>query len=125
VQASKRHQKNKHTPVYQGITMKKIAYMLGLLLAAHSVAYAKTVVIDVRTPGEYAQDHVRGALNIDHSVIGRGIGSTNIAKDDTVILYCRSGNRSGAAQRTLQAMGFTHVENYGGLDEARKRLEKP
>ncbi len=105
--------------------MKKTIAMLGLLLVANAVAYGKTVVIDVRTPGEYAQGHVGGALNIDHSVIGRDIGSANVAKDDTVILYCRSGNRSGAAQRTLQAMGFSHVENYGGIDEARKRLEKP
>lgn len=103
--------------------MKKLTCLLGLLLAAHSVAYAKTVVIDVRTPGEYTQDHVRGAMNIDHTVIGRAISGANVAKDDTVILYCRSGNRSGAAQRTLQAMGFTNVVNYGGLDEARKRLE--
>lgn len=105
--------------------MKKLACMLGLLLAAHSVAFAKTVLIDVRTPGEYAQGHVAGALNIDYTVIGRDIGGANVAKDDTVILYCRSGNRAGTAQRTLAAMGFSNVENYGGLDEARKRLEKP
>lgn len=104
--------------------MKKIACVLGLLIAACSVAYAKTVVIDVRTPTEYQQGHVQGALNIDHSVIGRDIGSANVTKEDTVILYCRSGSRSSAAQRTLKAMGFNNVENYGGLEEARKRLEK-
>ncbi|GAA5171546.1 rhodanese-like domain-containing protein [Viridibacterium curvum] len=48
-----------------------------------------------------------------------------MSKDDTVILYCRSGRRSGVAQQTLRSMGYKDVQNYGGLDEARKRLQKP
>jgi len=87
-------------------------------------ATAKTVLIDVRTSAEYAQDHIEGALNIDHSVIGRTIVSANVAKDDSIVLYCRSGNRSGAAMETLKALGYSRVENYGGISEARKRLQK-
>lgn len=104
--------------------MKKWAWILGLALAS-APAFAKTVLIDVRTSAEYAQEHLEGALNIDHSAIGRDIANANVAKDDTVILYCRSGSRSGAALQTLKALGFTHVENYGGISEARKRLQKP
>lgn len=104
--------------------MKKIVWIFSLMLASAPV-FAKTVIIDVRTSAEFEREHLTGALNIDHSVIGRDITSANVAKDDTVILYCRSGARSGAAQQTLKALGFSHVENYGGISEARKRLQKP
>lgn len=94
------------------------------MLACTTLAQAKTVVIDVRTPSEYAQGHVDGALNIDHSEIGNRIGEAKVAKDDTIILYCRSGRRSAAALDTLQKMGFTQVQNYGSLDEARQKLQR-
>ena len=103
--------------------MKKLACIVSLLLVSAPLL-AKTVIIDVRTTAEYAQDHVDGALNIDYTLIGRDIAKAQVAKDDTVILYCRSGNRSGAAQQTLKSMGFSNVENYGGINEARKRLQK-
>ena len=101
--------------------MKRIVAGIALTLAVGIVA-AKEVVIDVRTPQEFAQGHVQGALNIDHSVIGQEIGKAAVAKDDTVILYCRSGQRSGKALETLKQMGFSRVENYGSLENARKRL---
>lgn len=88
-------------------------------------AEAKTVLIDVRTEAEYVQEHIDGAINMDYRAIGRLIDTEKVAKDDTVILYCRSGRRSALAQETLKAMGFSHVENYGGLEAARKRLGKP
>ncbi|MGI9135230.1 MAG: rhodanese-like domain-containing protein [Rhodoferax sp.] len=103
--------------------MKKLFAMLALAGAALAVQ-AREVLIDVRTPQEYAQDHIAGAINIDHSLIGQEIAAAKVAKDDTVLLYCRSGRRSAAAQETLKKMGFTRVENYGGIDEARQRLGK-
>ena len=54
----------------------------------------------------------------------KGIGEAKVNKDDTVILYCRSGRRSGIAQETLQRLGYTRVENYGSLDAARQKLQK-
>lgn len=106
--------------------MRKIIRLttLAVTLLAAVPVLAKTVLIDVRTATEYAQDHIAGALNIDHFNIGRDISSANVGKDDTILLYCRSGNRSGIAMSTLKAMGFTRVENYGGISEARKRLLK-
>ena len=47
-----------------------------------------------------------------------------MAKDDHVILYCRSGRRSEIALNTLQKMGYGKAQNYGGIDEARKRLQR-
>ncbi len=104
--------------------MKKVIVVLALALGS-MLAVAKTVVIDVRTRQEYAIDHIAGSTNIDYTVIGQEISKANVSKDDTVILYCRSGNRSGMAQETLKRMGFLHVENYGGMEQARKLLQKP
>jgi phage shock protein E len=97
------------------------ALLLGTLATA---ALAKDVVIDVRTPQEFAGGHLAGALNIDHSVIAQEIGKAPVAKDDTVILYCRSGRRSEIAMETLRKMGYSKAVNYGGIDDAAKRLQK-
>jgi phage shock protein E len=103
--------------------MKKLFAGL-LLLACSACVLAKDVVIDVRTPQEYAAGHIDGAININHSDIAQEISKADLAKDDRVILYCRSGNRSGIAQDTLKKTGFTRVENYGGMDQARQLLNK-
>ena len=96
-----------------------------LLLGALTLSvWAKDVIIDVRTPQEFAQDHIDGAINIDHSVIAQEIAKAKVAKDDHVILYCRSGRRSEIALNTLQKMGYGKAQNYGGIDEARKRLQR-
>lgn len=105
-------------------SMKYLA-LVWCLFAACMGAGAKTVLIDVRTETEYVQEHIDGAINMDHRAISRLIDTEKVAKDDTVILYCRSGRRSALAQETLKAMGFSHVENYGGMEAARKRLGKP
>lgn len=105
--------------------MKRVILALVLLLGAMSV-FAKDVLIDVRTADEYAGGHLDGALNITHTAIGQEISKANVNKDDNVILYCRSGQRAGVAQETLKKMGFLHVENYGGMEQARsKLLQKP
>ncbi|WP_018605146.1 rhodanese-like domain-containing protein [Uliginosibacterium gangwonense] len=85
-------------------------------------ASAKTVLIDVRTAEEFAAGHLDGARNIDYQVIAQGIDGAGVAKDDEVILYCRSGHRASIALETLKGMGYQHVLNYGGMEEARKRL---
>ena len=104
--------------------MNKLILLVALATGALS-AFAKNVLIDVRTPQEYAAGHISGAINIDHAVVGQGISNANVAKDDTVILYCRTGQRSGIAQETLKKMGYLNVQNYGGLDQALKRLSSP
>ncbi|WP_342619958.1 rhodanese-like domain-containing protein [Rhodoferax sp. GW822-FHT02A01] len=100
-----------------------VATSLGLLVALS--ALAKDVVIDVRSEQEFQAGHVDGALNIPHTAIGQDILKTKVAKDDHVILYCQTGRRSGIALETLKGIGFSNAENYGGIDQARKRLQKP
>lgn len=105
----------------QTLRLHLAALLLGTLASA---ALAKEVVIDVRTPQEYAGGHIDGAINIDHSLIAQEIGKAKVAKDDTVILYCRSGRRSEMALDTLKKMGYSKAQNFGGIDEAAKRLQK-
>jgi phage shock protein E len=101
--------------------MKTLITSLILATAALS-AMAKDIIIDVRTPAEFAADHIAGAINIDHEVIARDIAQAGVGKDDRVILYCRSGRRSGLAMNTLKAMGYSRAENVGGIEQARKTL---
>jgi phage shock protein E len=104
-------------------TKRIVATGLGLLLAFS--AFAKDVVIDVRTAQEFQSGHVEGALNIPHDTIGQDIFKTKVNKDDHVILYCKSGRRSDMALGTLKGLGFSNIENYGGFEQAQKRLQKP
>ncbi len=101
-----------------------LSLMAGALLLGAWTAHAKEVLIDVRTPEEFASGHLEGAINIDHSRIGQDIAKVPVAKDDTVLLYCRSGRRSEIALQTLQKMGYSKAQNYGGMEEARKRLQR-
>lgn len=87
------------------------------------VVSADALIIDVRTQQEYDAGHVTAAILIPYDVIGDRIGEVTTNKQQQIIVYCRSGRRSGIAQRTLREMGFLHVENAGGLAAARTRLE--
>lgn len=72
------------------------------------------VIVDVRTPGEYAQSHVDGAINID---VEGGAFDQQIAKLDknaTYVVYCHSGRRSGLATDAMAKAGFTNVVNLQG-----------
>ena len=75
-----------------------------------------TLIIDVRTAEEFAAGHFPGAINISHENIIQGIEAYNVGKDQTVLLYCRSGNRSGQAEGRLQSAGFSGAKNVGGLN---------
>ena len=75
----------------------------------------RTLVVDVRTVEEFAEGHFPGAINIPHEDIVQGIRARNVDKEQTVLLYCRSGNRSGQAEIRLQSSGFAGAKNVGGL----------
>mgnify|MGYP001315044109 CR=1 FL=1 len=70
-------------------------------------------LIDVRTAEEYATGHIAGSINIPVQEIGARLGE--ISQDEPVVLYCRSGNRSGQAAQILDGAGFTGVYDLGGI----------
>jgi phage shock protein E len=104
--------------------MKTVTTWLLSLFCTTGV-FAKDVVIDVRTPQEYAAGHVDGAINIEYGAIAQQISKAGVTKEDKVILYCQTGRRSGVALNTLKDLGFSKAENAGGIDQARKLLQKP
>ncbi len=73
------------------------------------------VVLDVRTPSEFAAGHLVGALNVDFRAAGFREQIGELDRDKTYYVYCRTGNRSGQTQRLMREMGFTSVINAGGF----------
>lgn len=75
------------------------------------------VVLDVRTPGEFASEtgHLQGALLLPVQVLERRIAELEPLKDRPILVYCRSGNRSRPASEALAAAGFTVHMLDGGI----------
>lgn len=80
------------------------------------------LVIDVRTPQEYADGHLPDARNIPLSDVGTGFH--DIDKQQPIVVYCRSGSRSAMAMDALQKQGFSNVHNGGGLNEMQETQMK-
>lgn len=83
--------------------------------AAWELIESGALVVDVRTPEEFAQGHLDNAINIPLNTVETGFA--DIAKDRSIVVYCRSGNRSGMAMESLVKQGFINVHNGGGLSE--------
>ena len=98
--------------------LRRLNYLLitGLMLIMSSLSLANDIWIDVRTADEFNAGHLAGAAHIPYEEIAARISEVTTDKDATIHLYCRSGNRSGIAQQTLQAMGFKNAVNEGGYD---------
>ncbi len=88
--------------------------------AASQPAKAKGVWIDVRTPEEFSQGHLRNAVNIPANEITAKIKQVSPDKNAPVNLYCRSGRRAEAALEALKKEGYTNVTNYGGYEDLLK-----
>lgn len=76
------------------------------------------MLVDVRTPQEFAQGHLDSAVNFPLSELDNHF--KDIEKDKMIVLYCRSGNRSGKAYQYLQSQGFTNLHNAGGFEELKQ-----
>ena len=75
---------------------------------------ANALLIDVRTPAEFDQGHLEGAVNIPYDQLEARIAELGDDRDREIVLYCRSGRRSGIAGKTLKKLGFTRVLDAGG-----------
>lgn len=71
-------------------------------------------LVDVRAPSEFAQGHIEGALNIPVQELGDRLQELE-PKDKAVVVYCRSGHRSGNAARLLARAGFPAVHDLGAM----------
>ena len=79
-------------------------------------------LLDVRTPQEYAEGHIDGAININvKSDDFQQIAEKELSKDSTILVYCRSGRRSMDAAELLTKLGFKVVNLKGGIIEWREK----
>lgn len=81
------------------------------------------ILIDTRTPEEYAAGHLPGAILIPHDRILAEIGKAAPDHSAPIVLYCRSGRRAETARAALIADGYTAVENLGGIADAAEKLQ--
>ena len=80
-----------------------------------------TYLVDVRTAGEYNAGAIPSAINIPFDEIAGNLPTED--RSARIIVYCRSGNRSGIAADTLETLGFTNVTNFGGVSNWKGELE--
>jgi rhodanese-related sulfurtransferase len=71
------------------------------------------ILVDVRTVGEFDRGHIPTAINIPVTEISEKPPTPD--RNALIIVYCASGMRSATAARRLQALGFTHVVDFGGI----------
>lgn len=101
---------SKGNTVFANITVDKAKSMLD-----ESAGY---ILLDIRTPGEFASGYIEGAINIDYYESNYRDELAKLDRDKVYIIYCRSGNRSGKSLRIMKSLGFKTVYNVlGGINK--------
>ena len=93
---------------YRQITMEEAVTMM-----EEETEY---IILDVRTAEEYNEKHIPGAINIANEVIGTEDIPELPDKDQLILVYCRSGNRSKQASEKLVKLGYTNIVEIGGIN---------
>lgn len=73
------------------------------------------IILDVRTAEEFGAGHIQGAINISDTDITATVGELIPVKTETILVYCRSGNRSEKASKELIELGYSDVYDFGGI----------
>lgn len=77
----------------------------------------EVIVLDVREQAEYDSGHIPGAVLLPVGTIDETTAAEVIPeKDSTVLVYCRSGNRSKTASSALAKLGYTNIYEFGGIN---------
>ncbi len=95
-------------PEYQQITQEEAAEIME--------SGSDYIILDVRTAAEFASGHIPGAVNIPNESIGTEDIAELPDKDQTILVYCRSGNRSKQASQKLAALGYSSIKEFGGIN---------
>lgn len=93
--------------VYMNINPEKAKEMMGNL--------EKFVLLDARSEEEFSGGHIPGAMVIPHDEIEERAEAELPEKDVPVFVYCRSGNRSKAAAKSLASLGYSEIYEFGGI----------
>ena len=93
---------------YQQITQEEAKEMMD---------FQEVIILDVREQDEHDSDHIPGAVLLPVGTIDETTAAEVIPeKDSTVLVYCRSGNRSKTAASTLAELGYTNIYEFGGIN---------
>ena len=93
---------------YQQITQEEAKEMMDT---------QEVIILDVREQNEYDSGHITGAVLLPVGTIDEDTAAEVIpGKDSTVLVYCRSGNRSKTASSTLAELGYTNIYEFGGIN---------
>ncbi len=93
---------------YQQITQEEAKEMMDT---------QEVIVLDVREQNEYDSGHIPGAVLLPVGTIDEDTAAAVIPeKDSTVLVYCRSGNRSKTASSALAELGYTNIYEFGGIN---------
>lgn len=105
---------------------KQVAYTAITMEEAREIFQTEGdyLILDVRRPDEFAQGHIPGAINIANEDIGSSEPKELQDKEQTIYVYCRSGNRSKQAAEKLAAMGYTNIVEFGGIIDWTGDIEK-
>ena len=82
---------------------------------AHGRVNQGAFLLDVRSPGEFADGHLAGAVNVPVQELEATLGSLPVDRNREIVVYCRSGMRSSRARGILLKAGFSKVEDLGGM----------
>lgn len=92
---------------YRQISMQEAVHMMDVM--------DDYVIVDVRTIEEYQSGHIPGAINIPNETIFQSDIPQLPNKNQLILVYCRSGNRSRQAAAKLSALGYTNIVEFGGI----------
>jgi rhodanese-related sulfurtransferase len=96
-----------------GIVENLSAAQARLLIDTHQ-GDSNFVILDVRTPAEYQQGHISGALLNNYKAPSFSQNLDKLDRSKTFLVYCRSGNRSRGAVKIMVAKGFTNIFHMSG-----------
>jgi phage shock protein E len=99
-------------PAPDGVQSTRLPADIDVAAAANLRGRGDVVMLDVRTPEEYAQGHIPGVTLIPLDQVGNRLAE--IPKDKTIVVTCRSGNRSAQAAQLLRQKGYENVHNMLG-----------
>ena len=98
---------NAHKAVYQNITAQQAKALMD--------TQSGYVILDTRTREEYDQGHIPGAILIPYDQVPEQAEDILPDKDQLILVYCRSGRRSKLAAEALVKLGYTNIQEFGGI----------
>ena len=82
------------------------------------------IILDVRTQAEYNQGHIPNAICIPNETIDENVVNKLPDKNQMILVYCRSGNRSKQAAEKLKKLGYTNIIEFGGIIDWKGEIVK-